>query len=63
MMHLYVYITLSALFLGLTMGPFLRDPSGSRKRLDAWILLILATGLSPITLPNTMWRRLNSKLS
>ncbi|MGB5973739.1 MAG: hypothetical protein WBG38_10475 [Nodosilinea sp.] len=53
-MALQLYLLASLMVFLLAFGPFLRDPSGPKRRLASWAFLALVVTLSPITLPNML---------
>ncbi len=57
-MILTIYAALSGLVFFLSIGPLLKDPSGSRDRIESWLFLLLAMALCPVTLPNMIYCKL-----
>ena len=62
-MALSLYLSASLLVFLLSAGPFLRDPSNPKTCLGSWLFLALAMILSPVTLPNMVYKRLPNRSS
>lgn len=62
-MALQLYLLASLMVFLLAIGPFLRDSSNPKYRLDSWLFLGLAVVLSPITLPNMLKKRISKQCS
>lgn len=59
-MALSIYLSASLLAFLLSLGPFLRDPSNPKTHVSSWLFLAVAVVLSPVTLPNMLYKRLGS---
>jgi hypothetical protein len=56
MMILKIYGLLGMMVFLLAIGPFWQDPNNPKGHLDQWLFLALAVALSPVVLPNMIFR-------